>query len=50
MMFQVENGSFCYLRGKNILHDIDFTVRAGEIMAVLGPNPPRYQQKTLYIS
>ena len=38
MIFQVENGSFCYLRGKNILHDIDFTVRAGEIMAVLGPN------------
>ncbi|MDR3332945.1 MAG: ABC transporter ATP-binding protein [Synergistaceae bacterium] len=38
MILKVENASFGYSRDNLILRDIDFELREGEIMAVLGPN------------
>ena len=37
-ILRVENGSFAYKGGPQILKDINFEVEAGEILAVLGPN------------
>lgn len=38
MIFQVKEGCFGYGKGKNILNDISFTVKEGEVLAILGPN------------
>lgn len=38
MILKVENGSFAYKNGPQILEDINFEVQSGEILAVLGPN------------
>lgn len=37
-LLKVENGSFAYRGGPQILDKINFEVNAGEILAVLGPN------------
>ena len=37
-LLKVENGSFAYRGGPQILDNINFEVNAGEILAVLGPN------------
>ena len=37
MIFEVKNGSFGY-KSKAILNDINFTVRDGEVMSILGSN------------
>lgn len=37
MIFEVKNGSFGY-RSKIILNDINFTVKTGEVMSILGSN------------
>lgn len=38
MIFSVENGNFGYGKNKEILHDISFPLREGEVLSVLGPN------------
>ena len=38
MIFEVEKGCFAYKGGKEILHDVSFTVREGEILSILGSN------------
>lgn len=37
-LIKIENGSFAYKAGKQILENINISVEAGEILAVLGPN------------
>lgn len=37
-VLRIENGSFAYKGGRQILRDINVEVGAGEILAVLGPN------------
>ncbi|MBR7087770.1 MAG: ATP-binding cassette domain-containing protein [Mogibacterium sp.] len=37
-ILRVEHGSFAYRNGPQILKDINFEVKPGEILAVLGPN------------
>ena len=37
-LLKIENGSFAYKGGPQILKDINIEVRPGEILAVLGPN------------
>lgn len=37
-LLKIENGSFAYKGGPQILKDINIEVHAGEILAVLGPN------------
>lgn len=37
-MLEVECGSFEYVKGRSILHNIRFFVKPGEILAILGPN------------
>ena len=37
MIYEVKHGSFGY-KNTDILKDINFTVRDGEVMSVLGPN------------
>lgn len=37
MIFEVKNGTFGY-KNELILNDINFTVRDGEVMSILGPN------------
>ena len=37
-ILRIENGSFAYKGGPQILKDINVEVRPGEILAVLGPN------------
>lgn len=38
MILSVDNGIFGYKKGKNILENINFTVKTGEVLAILGPN------------
>lgn len=38
MIFSVERGSFHYPGGKELLKEISFSARSGEILAILGPN------------
>lgn len=38
MIFSVENASFSYPRGREILRDLSFAASCGEVLAVLGPN------------
>lgn len=38
MIFEVEKGCFAYKGGREILHDVSFTVREGEILSILGSN------------
>ena len=38
MMFSVRNASFQYRSDVPVLHDISFSVGAGELLAILGPN------------
>ena len=38
MNLTVKNGSFFYQKNAPIFHDINFSVDAGEILAILGPN------------
>ena len=38
MILKVENGSFAYPKGPEILRDVEFELREGEILSVLGPN------------
>ena len=37
-LLRIENGSFAYKGGPQILRDINIEVRSGEILAILGPN------------
>ena len=37
-LLRIENGSFAYKSGPQILKDINIEIEAGEILAVLGPN------------
>ncbi len=38
MIFSVREGTFAYKQGPDVLRDVSFEVRPGELMAVLGPN------------
>lgn len=38
MKLSVENGSFAYTKGINVLNNINFEVKSGEMLAILGPN------------
>lgn len=38
MIFEVKEGCFGYKRGKDILKNISFQIKQGEVLAVLGPN------------
>lgn len=38
MIFEVVNGSFGYLPGHEILHNLNFQVPDGKILSILGPN------------
>ncbi len=38
MKLAVENGSFAYKAGKNILENINFSIDSGDLLAILGPN------------
>jgi len=38
LIFQVENGSFGYIKNQPILQNINFSLDAGELLAILGPN------------
>lgn len=38
MILEVKGGSFGYRKDYNILNDINFTLKSGEILSVLGPN------------
>ena len=38
MILKVENGNFAYSKGANVLNDINFEVKSGELLAILGPN------------
>ena len=38
MILKVENGSFAYPKGSELLRDVDLELREGEILSILGPN------------
>lgn len=38
MILSVENASFAYTKGVNVLNNINFEVGSGELLAILGPN------------
>ena len=38
MILKVENGSFAYPKGPQILQGVDLELRSGEILSILGPN------------
>jgi iron complex transport system ATP-binding protein len=38
MTLTVENGSFGYKGGRQVLNRVNFSVEPGDILAVLGPN------------
>lgn len=38
MIFEVQNGSFTYPHGRQVLNSISFSVNSGEMLAILGPN------------
>ena len=39
MNLTVEHGAFSYKKGgREILHDVNFSLGSGEILAILGPN------------
>ncbi len=38
MILKVENGSFAYSKGPEILRNVNFELHSGEILSILGPN------------
>ena len=37
-MISVENLGFAYQKGRWVLRNVSFTVEAGEVLGILGPN------------
>ena len=50
MEIRIEHLSMTYPSGKQALKDLNLELKAPSLIGLLGPNVPRYEQKTLPIT